>query len=57
MSLKSLAMLFLQDTPPEANASGSNTVRLVALVLLVVIIAIIIIRRKGKGGKKEEDEF
>jgi hypothetical protein len=57
MSLTSVAMLFLQDTPPDANASGSNTVKLISGVLAVILVVIIIMRRKGKGSKKEEDEF
>jgi len=57
MSLTSAAMLFLQDTPPDANASGSNTVKLISGVLAVILVVIIIMRRKGKSGKKEEDEF
>jgi hypothetical protein len=50
-------MLFLQDTPPDANASGANTVKLISGVLAVILVVIIIMRRKGKGGKKEQDEF
>jgi hypothetical protein len=57
MSLMSVAMLFLQDTPPDASASGSNTVKLISGVLAVILVVIIIMRRKGKGSKKEDDEF
>ena len=57
MSLTSAAMLFLQDTPPDASGSGSNTVKLISGILAVILVVIIIMRRRGKGGKKEEDEF
>lgn len=45
----SVAMLFLQDTPPDANASGANTVKLISGVLAVILVVFIVMRRKGKG--------